>query len=181
MTSISSSSVKSVTSPIVETTTENVFRFRTAFDKSKRFAVPSGNGVDDTYEKQIDKFGAVSFVKTGSRNLYEEIQAHAEETDINFIVSRCVKNGTLDLLADNGKGSVDVSMLPDNFLDLWNLKERLNNEFLKLPPEERELFKNSPILYIDSRFAGSAEKIISDFRAQKNEAVNDGEGVLKNE
>lgn len=181
MTSTVSSSMKTVTSPKVETTTETEFPFRRPFDKFKRYNVPSGNGVEDTYEKQVDKFGAVSFVKTGTRNLYEEIQACADDTDINFIVSRCVKNGTLDLLADNGKGSVDVSMLPDNFLDLWNLKERLNNEFLKLPPEERELFKNSPILYIDSRFAGSAEKVISDFRASKQAAVPNGEGEKKDE
>lgn len=170
-----------VSSSIPTSNLQVEFPFRRAFDKSKRYIVPSGNGVDDTYEKQIDKFGAVSFVKTGTRNLYEEIQAHAEETDINFIISRCVKNGTLDLLADNGKGSVDVSMLPDNFLDLWNLKERLNNEFMKLPADERELFNNSPILYIDSRFAGNAEKVISDFRAKKQSAVNTGEGDIIHE
>lgn len=143
--------------------------FMTSFSKPIRKPVPSGEGVEDVYEKQVDKFGAVSYVKTGTRNMYEEIQACAEDTDINFIIARCVKEGTLDLLADNGKGSVDVSMLPDNFLDLWNLKERLSNEFMKLSAEERSLFNNSPILYIDQRISGVAEKVIADFRAPKKE------------
>lgn len=139
--------------------------FISSFDKTERFPMPdTKNGIEDVYEKQVNKDGAVCFVKTGQRNLYEEIQSYKDDCDINFIIARCVKDGSVSLLADNGKSSVDVSMLPDNFLDLFNLSERLKNEFNSLPVEERELFNHSPILYIDSRINGSAEKIISDHK-----------------
>lgn len=139
--------------------------FISSFDKTERFPMPdTNNGIEPVYTKQVNKDGSVEFVKTGEKNLYEEIQSYKDDTDINFIIARCVKDGTLSLLADNGRSSVDVSMLPDNFLDLYNLSERLKSEFLTLPVEERELFNNSPILYIDKRIDGSAVKMISDFR-----------------
>lgn len=140
--------------------------FISSFDKTERFTMPESNGIEDVYEKRVDKSGAVHFEKTGTRNLYEEIQSYKDDCDINFIIARCVKDGSVSLLADNGRASVDVSMLPDNFLDLYNLSEKLKSEFMSLPVEERALFNQSPILYIDSRINGTAEKTISDFRAK---------------
>lgn len=141
--------------------------FISSYDKKERFPMPDTNkGIEDVYEKQVNKDGAVHFVKTGQRNLYEEIQSYKDDCDINFIIARCVKDGSVSLLADNGRSSVDVSMLPDNFLDLYNLSERLKNEFMSLPVEERDAFNQSAILYIDSRINGTAEKIISDYKAK---------------
>lgn len=146
--------------------------FISSYDKTERFSMPdTKKGIEDVYEKQVNKDGAVLFVKTGERNLYEEIQSYKDDCDINFIIARCVKDGSVSLLADNGRSSVDVSMLPDNFLDLYNLSERLKNEFLSLPVEEREAFNHSPILYIDSRINGSAEKIISDHKSKLSAAA----------
>lgn len=143
--------------------------FISSYDKTERAFMPESDGTEPIYEKQVDKFGAVSYVDTGKkRQVYEEIQSYAEDTDINFIVSRCTKDGSLSLLADDGKHSVDVSRVPDNFLDLWNLTEKLNTEFLSLPVDEREAFNNSSLLYIDSRINGTAEKTISDFKAAKD-------------
>ena len=142
--------------------------FISSYDKTERAFMPESDGLEPIYEKQVDKFGAVSYVDTGKkRNVYEEIQSYKDDCDINFIIARCVKDGTVSLLADNGKSSVDVSMLPDNFLDLWNMTQRLSSEFETLPVDEREAFNNSALLYIDSRINGTAQKIVSDFKASK--------------
>lgn len=146
-------------------------KFIASYDETQRSYMPQTDGIEDVYEKRVDKYGAVSYVKTGQRNLYEEIQACKDDCDINFIVARCVKDGSISLLADNGKGSVDVSMLPDNFLDLWNLKQSLEDEFKQLPVEERALFNQSPLLYIDSRINGSATGIIKKFRDEQSVAA----------
>lgn len=142
-------------------------KFISSYDKRERAYMPKCDGIEPIYEKRVDKFGAVSYKKTGERNLYEEIQSYKDDTDINFIIARCVKDGSVSLLADNGRGAVDVSNLPDNFLDLWNLNEKLTAEFLKLPVEEREVFNNSPQLYVDSRISGTAEQAIKNMQAAK--------------
>lgn len=153
-------------------------KFISSFDEPKRFPMPESDGIEDVYEKQVDKSGAVSFVKTSQKNLYEEIQAYKDDCDINFIIARCVKDGSVSLLADNGRSVVDVSMLPDNILDLYNLSEQLKNEFLSLPVEEREVFNQSSLLYMDSRINGTAEKQIADFKAKKQQEVAESE-VMK--
>lgn len=142
--------------------------FISSYDKTERAFMPESDGLEPIYEKQVDKFGAVSYVDIGKkRNLYEEIQSYKDDCDINFIVSRCLKDGSLSLLADDGKHSLDVSNIPDNFLDLWNMTQRLSSEFETLPVDEREAFNNSALLYIDSRINGTAQKIVSDFKASK--------------
>lgn len=154
-------------------------KFISSYDERKRATMPESDGIEDVYEKQVDKFGAVTYVKTGERNLYEEIQSYKDDCDINFIIARCVKDGTVSLLADNGKGAVDVSKLPDNFLDLWNLNQKLTDEFMKLPVEERALFNHSPQLYVDHRVSGIAMDEIEQYHkkvdAQKQEVQSEVE------
>ena len=127
--------------------------FRSAYDNIRnRLFMPDTPKIEDVYSKRVDKFGAITYEKTGKINIYEEIQRYAEDTDIKVIISRMAKEGTLDLLSARPDQMVDVSDLPDDYLGLFNLGLSLQEEFNKLSPEDRAAFNNSYINYADSLF-----------------------------
>lgn len=153
--------------------------FRTAYGAHVRYTNPVCPKEIDQYEKKVDKFGAITYEKVGKVNVFEEIQSYADQTDINSIIARCVREGTTNILAAQESQFMDITDLPEDFLGIYNLGLGLKSEFEKLPPEERALFNNSSVLYADSRIKGSAINTLETFRSKKNEVTN--EEVTTNE
>lgn len=143
--------------------------FRTAYGDHVRFTNPKCEKEIDQYEKKVDKFGAITYEKVGKINVFEEIQSYADQTDINAIIARCVREGTTNILAAQESQFMDITDLPEDFLGIYNLGLGLKSEFEKLPPEERALFNNSSVLYADSRIKGSAINTLETFRNKKAE------------
>ena len=89
--------------------------FRCAYDKPIAFCMPECPKEIDKYEKRVDKFGAVTYVATGEKiNSYEEIQSYAEDTDINVIIARCLKDGSTGILAAQASQFADVTDIPED-------------------------------------------------------------------
>ena len=153
--------------------TSTVFQrpsFRCAYDKPVAFAMPDCPKEIDKYAKRVDKFGSVTYVATGEKiNSYEEIQSYADDTDINVIIARCIKDGSTGILAAQASQFVDVTDIPDDFLGIYNLGLQLKNEFDTLAPEVRALFNNSSVLYADSRIKGESKGIIDNFNKLQEE------------
>lgn len=167
----------------VGNSTATVFQrpsFRTAYDKPIAFPNADCPKEIDKYEKRVDKYGAVTYVATGEKiNQYEEIQAYADDTDINVIIARCMKEGTTGVLAAQASQFADVTDLPEDFLGIYNLGLKLRDEFNSLAPEVRELFNNSSVLYADSRIKGESKGIIEKYEADKKASEN-AEGGSEN-
>ena len=150
--------------------------FRSAYDNIRnRLYMPDTPKIEDVYSKRVDKFGAITYEKTGKVNVYEEIQRYADDTDIKVILSRMSKEGNLDLLSARPDQMVDVSDLPDDYLGLFNLGLALQEEFDKLSPEDRAAFNNSYINYADSRIKGTDKEIVEKSRVVESKEDNGGD------
>lgn len=156
--------------------TASVFQrpsFRSAYDKPVASFMPECSKEVDKYEKRVDRFGAVSYVATGEKiNIYEEIQAGAEDTDINVIISRCMKDGSTGILAAQASQFADVTDIPEDFLGIYNLGLKLKQEFDGLAPDVRALFNNSSVLYADSRIKGESKSIIEKYNKEQEAKAN---------
>lgn len=145
----------------------NNIAFRTAFSPRVRAQHAVCPKIIDTYEKQYDKDGVQSFTKTGEKNIYEEIQLYADDTDINQIITRCIKEtGSIDILSADKSQYVDISESPSTLSDVLNIKNRVEAEFRRLPAEVQALFDNNAVKYTQSRLDDTAFSIIDEY-AQK--------------
>lgn len=143
-------------------------KFRKAFDVVPRAYAEVCSIYQDKYEKRLDKDGVESFVVIGKEPIYEQIQTYAEDTDINVIIARCVKEtGSIDILDAKNGDFADVTDLPTDLYELLNLTRSIEEEFHSLPIDEQELFNNNSKKYAQARLEETAFDTIKKFRESK--------------
>lgn len=87
--------------------------------------------------------------RTRREEIYELIQSHREECDINNIIARHL-NG--DPFAINKKigNFMDLTEVPKTIAEAQQIVINLRNDFEKLPLEIRNKFENNPEIYVAS-------------------------------
>lgn len=116
--------------------------FTTQFRKPVRVLSIAGSGEKDTFSPVFDDKGNWHLVKTGKKDLYGEIQSHAESVDINVLVKRFQK-GDVDVFSRMQGIYGDFSDMPETMIEAVNRIEQGRINFMQLPPEIREHFDNS--------------------------------------
>ena len=119
----------------------------TLLNRPHRKPTPSGSRYINTYTETIVN-GHLELEKSGRTNVYELIQADAEECKIERILQR-VAMGDLNALNQREATYFDATTMPKNFMELQNLSIRMKDEFAKMPLEVRRLFNNSAEEYIN--------------------------------
>lgn len=115
---------------------------------SKQVFTPGGSRYADKHAVSIDEFGHKTLRKTGEQtNIYLKIQAHADECDIEKILSRAEVEG-YEILDRKEVMSGDVSIMPKSLLEAQITLQKQENEFNKLPLEIRKEFNYSFTEYI---------------------------------
>lgn len=111
-----------------------------------RFCSKTGNGKEPHYQMEKLPNGDARFIRNGIDDIYNFIQSFKDECSIEYIIQNFTKDPRL-LSARDGL-YLDVSEMPDNFLDAYQLVTKLTNEFNALPVEERREFGFDPLEYI---------------------------------
>lgn len=137
-----------------------------AMERHSKFVSPSGNGFVDVYELVTDKkSGSEEVVKTGKKNLFEEIQAYRESTEIANIINRFL-NGETDVLKQVQGAYMDVTNAPTSYADYFAKVKEAEKIFNQLPDAIKDKFDNS------------AEKFFLEFGTESfNDKVSDPEVV----
>lgn len=113
-------------------------------------AIPAPDSVYDhlvpTYhEKVVDGF--TTLVHDGYKDIYEMIQSHADEADIEAIVNRLTLGDYSDVRNDGRY--IDVSDMPKSLAEAQNLILCIREEFGSLPADVRDKFGNSVERYVE--------------------------------
>lgn len=116
--------------------------FMTQYRKPIRVMCVSGSSEKVTYSPVFDDKGIWHLVATGKKDLYGEVQSHAESVDINVLVKRFQK-GDVDVLSRVQGIYGDFSDMPETMIDAVNRIEQGRINFMQLPPDVREHFDNS--------------------------------------
>lgn len=75
-------------------------------------------------------------------------QSIAPETDVNYIVNKFMKTGTVTHLSNRQGQYLDATTFPKDLGEALNAITRANQAFMELPAQIREKFGNSPEMYI---------------------------------
>lgn len=123
--------------------------FRTAFSERVRKTSPVGKKYQMEHNPVMGQDGRRRLEKTRRVEIYERIQSHKEECDINNIIARHL-NG--DPFAINKKigNFMDLTEVPKTIAEAQQIVINLSNEFEKLPLEIRERFQNNAEIYVAS-------------------------------
>lgn len=113
--------------------------FKTKYDERERIYTEVGSRFAPVYAFQSDKKGVVELVKTGEVDSYQEIQSHADSTDIHTILAR-FENGETGVLSQRQGQYVDVSEMPGTLAETLQLVINETNRFNELPLEIRQAY-----------------------------------------
>lgn len=117
---------------------QNKIPFKTAYGERVRHYVPTGDGMQDLYEYQIDKFGQKVLVCVGQTNLYEKIQESLEETKIENILNR-VAMGDQTVMRPDGIYS-DLTEAPKSLIEAMQQMQKLENLWNNLPIDTKRYY-----------------------------------------
>lgn len=120
-------------------------KFKTQLDyDSSKYISPSGTKLLAKYALKInEKTGYEELVKTGEyTNVYDRIQADYPSTDINLLMERFALGDTEAINIKNGFYA-DVTSMPKNYAELFQMYEDAKEYFAELPTDLKEMFNNS--------------------------------------
>lgn len=110
-------------------------------DKPPRRCSCCGNRMEPHYVERYDETGHPYLVKDGETNVYEIIQSHKEECDINLMLQRYAAGDT-SVMRQDAK-YIDTSNLPTTIHEYFNLMNAQREKFDALPIAIKEKFGNS--------------------------------------
>lgn len=110
-------------------------------EKPPREPQNPGNRMQPHYRQKYDEQGHAYLVKDGETDIYEIIQSHKEECDINVLLARYAA-GDMAVIHP-GAVYADISNIPDNIVEMMNIINANREKFDALPVEIKELFGNS--------------------------------------
>lgn len=99
--------------------------FKTAYGEHERSFIPSGDGMEDIWEYEINNYGQKILVCTGQYSLYEKIQESLEETKIENILRRVAAGDNTMMRPDGIYG--DITNMPNNLIEARQSMQKLEN------------------------------------------------------
>lgn len=99
--------------------------FKTAYGKHDRHTIATGDGIEEIWEYEINKYGQKELVKTGEYSLYDQIQESLEETKIENILKR-VAAGDTTVMRPDGMYA-DMTEAPKNLIEARQQMQKLEN------------------------------------------------------
>lgn len=117
-------------------------KFRTPLSGHVSYKSCSGSSERILYEPKFDQNGHFELVEIGKESVYDKIQSYAGEADINSIIKKYML-GDASVISEKAGQYADISVYPDNFLDMFNFVENARSTFDSLPLEVKQRFGNS--------------------------------------
>lgn len=143
--------------------------FCTLLNRKERHFTDPGSREANDYQIKIDRKGHKVLEKTGTHDIYDEIQSYAEECKIENILARAAAGDT-EILNQRQGYYMDITNTPATLAEAQNEILKLKQGFEQLPPEVREKFDNSVEKFVQSFGSEDWAKNMG-FGEEKTEAV----------
>lgn len=121
--------------------------FRTAYSERIRMNQPTGSKIITEHRLVMDKDGTDHLVKDVKINIYERIQASAEQSDINNIIRRAKAGDPTALHQVKGE-YMNVLGAPKDLRAAQEFVINAERQFNSLPLETKKAFDNNPRKYV---------------------------------
>lgn len=140
--------------------------FRNAFEPFEKNFSPSGTDVVPTFRLDIYPDGTWALIKTGERNIFDEIQAHLDYSCLEALIAR-FNGGDSTALGDSSKAVFgDSTDAPVSVIDAQNMIIALEDKF-NSDESLKEKYKNFRTFI--NAFEGGVHNFVNDFTKHFNE------------
>lgn len=110
--------------------------------KDGRISSKVGSAVKELYAPMVRDDGVIELVKSGEKNLYEEIQSHKDSVDIHVLLAQYAQ-GDLNALEKRQGIYEDIVGMPKSYAEMFQKIKDGERAFYELPVEVREKFDHS--------------------------------------
>lgn len=122
--------------------------YRTQFDTERiRFHCPAGKRVEIRHNPRIDKDGRRELIPDKKVAVWDLIQSHKEECEIENIVRRAVEGDAYALNAREGIYA-DITNCPSSIAEAQQFIINQKEEFDKLPKDIKQKFEYNAEMYV---------------------------------
>ncbi|QCS36164.1 minor capsid protein [Capybara microvirus Cap1_SP_143] len=123
---------------------------RTNLTLSKRIFSDSGSRFVDTYRPVINADGHMDLIQSGKKDVYADIQSHAEECDINLLIEKYQMTGDPAVINKREGLYLDVTDMPKTYAEIYERVAQAQDVFSKLPLSVKEKFDFDPAKFFAS-------------------------------
>lgn len=106
-----------------------------------KFKTEHGNKYRVEYSSRVEADGTVSLFESARTDIQAEINSHAAETDIAFIVSR-LQMGDTSVLSSKKAMYGDFTQFPKTFSQMFDMVHRAEDAFESLPVDIKQSYDN---------------------------------------
>lgn len=114
--------------------------FKTQYDDRERTKTNPGNRIAPVYE-----FSKGQLKKVGEKDIYAEIQSHAESCDIKIMIARLQMGDTTMI---RNVQYMDITDMPKNLAEAYQMVNQATADFNNLPIDVRREYNFNPEEYI---------------------------------
>lgn len=129
------------------------------------------------YKLSYDDDGTKELVADGYKDIYEEIQSHADSVDIHKIVERCTMTGDMSELYKTEGFYGDLAMFPTTRAEALQMLAEAQNIWDKLPVDVKKKFDNNVDNFFSTAFSDEWTKKLE---IKQDELIKESE-VKENE
>lgn len=122
--------------------------FRTILDEQQRTYSPSGEKIEEVWAMRINDDGKEEFYIAGKTNVYEKIQAFAEDVKIENIIARVTATGDATIMQKVQGTYADISEFPKDLLEAQQQIKAAEEIFMQLPTNIKEKYENNFNVYL---------------------------------
>lgn len=125
--------------------------FDSQFERRGKSSVKAGSGnpITTRYRATYDDKGVLHLVPSGTHDLYAEIQSYAASTDLATIIARYF-NGDPSALSRVQGTYMDLTGMPGNVHEVYNMMAKAEEDFHTLPAEIQAKFGNDPVRFLST-------------------------------
>lgn len=123
--------------------TKKTLPFRTVLDAPVKKVTTSGEKLEDVTSMRLDENGQEVFYISGKTNIYEKIQAEAENAKIENVIAKVLQTGDTSLLEARKGEFIDLTEMPANIFEAQLKIKEAEKAFMELPVEVRKEYNNN--------------------------------------
>lgn len=112
--------------------------FRNPTDEPKKTITPSGSKIEERLAMRLDSKGNQEFYTEGYTNVYEKIQAFADDVNLEKIMIRYMDTGDPNILNKVQGSYQDLTIMPKTMIEAHNRLKDAEESFNQLPLEIRK-------------------------------------------
>lgn len=122
--------------------------FKTILENRERIFSPTGEKIEEVWSMKINDEGKEEFYVSGKTNVYEKIQAFAEDVKIENIIAKVTATGDTTILEKVKGEYADISTLPTNLFEAQQQIREAEKVFNEMPINVKEKYGNNFNIYL---------------------------------